>query len=88
MKRGGGLPGVLLAMAMVSAPAAAADRPPTAEERAAIEAALRGMGYMSWEEIELDDDVWEIDDAVAADGKKYDLKLRPGQLDLLDRRPD
>lgn len=61
---------------------ALADRAPTAQERAEIEAVLRAAGYTSWEEIEFDDDddddddqVWEVDDAIGADGHEYDLKL-------------
>ena len=69
---------LIVAAALVALlPAAAfADRPPTPEERTAIEAVLKGAGYTSWEEIELDDDGhWEVDDAVGANGKDYDLKL-------------
>ncbi len=54
---------------------ALADRAPTAEERAAIEVALKAENFSSWGEIEFDDGKWEVDDAVAADGKKYDLDL-------------
>lgn len=61
---------------------ALADRAPTAEERNAIEAALRAEGFTAWEEIEFDDDdhdaddrLWEVDDARGADGVEYDLKL-------------
>ncbi|CAN5507786.1 hypothetical protein BH10PSE11_BH10PSE11_13660 [soil metagenome] len=55
--------------------AAFADRAPTPEERSRIEAALRSEGFTGWSEIEFDDGRWEIDDAVARDGTKYDLKL-------------
>ena len=40
-----------------------------------IEAALRAEGFTAWEEIELDDGVWEVDDAVSGDGLKYDVVL-------------
>ncbi|MBA2125644.1 PepSY domain-containing protein [Hyphomicrobium methylovorum] len=51
------------------------DRPPTAEETSAISSALTSAGYKSWGKVELDDGKWEVDDAIAADGKKYDVDL-------------
>jgi hypothetical protein len=68
---------IALALAVLAAPltAASADRAPTAEERSRIEAALRAEGFARWSDIEHDDGRWEVDDAVAADGAKYDLKL-------------
>jgi len=67
---------------------ALADRAPTAEERTRIEAAVRAAGYKSWEEIELDDGVWEVDDAVDADGKQWDLKLDPKSMTIIKRVQD
>lgn len=67
-----------LAALLLLAPTAAAiadDRPPTAEERAQIEEVLRAEGFTTWDEIELDDGVWEVDDAIGPDGHEYDLKL-------------
>ncbi len=51
------------------------DRAPNPDERARIEQVLRAEGYTRWDEIELDDGVWEVDDAIAADGREHDLKL-------------
>jgi hypothetical protein len=85
------LKSALVALALgfaIGAPARADDRPPTVEERAAIEAALRSNGFSSWEEIELDDGKWEIDDAVHADGRKYDVDLAPGTYALLKKEID
>ena len=79
---------------LLAGPAAAKDRPPTTQERAAIETVLRAAGFVSWEEIEYDDDsprrpaVWDIDDARTADGKAFDVKLQPGSLKELRRTPD
>ena len=69
---------------------ALAERAPTAEERAAIEAKLAAEGFTRWESIELEDDgsVWEVDDAVAADGREYDLDLKPGTYEILKRDAD
>jgi hypothetical protein len=71
----------------MSAPAFA-DRAPTPEERTRIEAAVRAAGYTSWEEIELDDGLWEVDDAVDADGKQWDLKLDPKSMTIVKRTQD
>lgn len=85
--------GCLAALGM-AAPAAAADRPPTEQERASIEKVLRANGYTSWEEIEFDDDspkrtpVWDVDDARGPDGKAYDLKLEPKSYRILRKTPD
>lgn len=68
---------------------ALADRAPNAEERMAIEKKLAAEGYTAWESIELEDSgVWEVDDAIAKDGKKYDLRLKAGTYDITDRKPD
>ncbi len=77
------------ALAALASPALA-DRAPTAEERAAIEAKLKAEGFTRWESIELEDDgsVWEVDDAVGADGREYDLELRFGTLEIVDRDAD
>ena len=68
-------------------PVPAKDRPPTAAEKQAIESYLRAQGYSSWEEIELDD-VWEVDDAAARDGRKYDLTLSVSPLAITKSRED
>lgn len=77
----------LASMAMTSA---LADRKPTLEERTRIETKLKELGYTSWDEIELEEDrnVWEVEDARAADGKKYDLKLNPQTLEVTSRKLD
>lgn len=63
--------------AIIATPALADDdRPPTAEERTKIEAALKAEGFTAWKEIEFDDNRWEIDDATHSDGKVYDVFLR------------
>ncbi|MBU4527766.1 MAG: PepSY domain-containing protein [Hoeflea sp.] len=75
--------------AALTAPALADDRAPTAEEHTQIEAALTAEGFTSWGEIELDDDkVWDVDDAIHADGKEYDLELDKTTLAITDRDED
>jgi hypothetical protein len=80
----------MCALALAASPALAADRAPTQAERAAIERVLRASGFLSWEEIELDDDGprWDVDDARAGDGKRYDVKLDPRSLRIVRRQID
>lgn len=89
MKKTFGAIAVTGALALITAPAFA-DRNPDPRERAAVERALRVAGFVSWEEIELDDDGprWEIDDAVARDGKRYDVELEPRTLRIVRRSLD
>lgn len=82
------------ALALTATAALAADRAPTPQEKAAIEKVLRAEGFVSWEEIEYDDDrpqrqpVWDIDDARTADGKAFDVRLEPGTLKVLRKQAD
>ncbi|SIQ34990.1 Peptidase propeptide and YPEB domain-containing protein [Rhizobium sp. RU20A] len=78
-----------LAALMVCAPltAARADRDPTPDERGRIESVLKTAGYVSWGDMEWDDDRWEIDDARDAAGKKFDLKLDDA-LTITQTEPD
>ena len=70
-------PAAVALAALAPAGVAYADRGPSKEESAAIASALTAEGFKSWEKVELDDGVWEIDDARKLDGKKYDVKLNP-----------
>jgi hypothetical protein len=82
--------GLVLATGMLSAGQARADRPPTPEERSRIEAMLHNEGFTDWGAIALDDDdgVWEVDDAYASDGHRYDLRLHPNTFEIIQREPD
>jgi Peptidase propeptide and YPEB domain len=79
--------GLVLAAGIVSPGQVFADRAPTPEERSRIETMLRNEGFTRWGKIELDDDddVWEVDDAYASDGRKYDLQLHPDTLAIIRR---
>jgi hypothetical protein len=89
MKRGPFTAALVGVTALLAAPALA-DRAPTATERAAIEPILKSAGFVSWEEIELDDDgpLWEIDDARTADGQKYDVKINPETMQIVRKTLD
>jgi hypothetical protein len=66
----------LMALGLVALAAPAlADRGPSKEEAQAIAAKLTAEGFKSWGKIELDDQVWEVDNARRVDGKVYDLRL-------------
>ena len=78
----------LASAALALAAPADDDRPPTPQERAAIEAKLRAEGFVRRDDIELDDGLWEVDDARRPDGREYDLKLRPGSLEVVRRDPE
>ncbi|HWJ71097.1 MAG TPA: PepSY domain-containing protein [Sphingobium sp.] len=79
-----------LGSACLLAVPALADRPPDAEERTAIETVLKANGFVSWDEIELDDGYWEIDDARTANPSegKYDLKIDPKSMKIVKRKRD
>ncbi|WP_342643157.1 PepSY domain-containing protein [Rhodoligotrophos ferricapiens] len=59
-----------------------ADHAPTSEERTRIEAKRKELGFSSWEEIELEDNdtVWEVSDAIGSDGAEYEIRLDPNTL--------
>jgi hypothetical protein len=46
---------------------------------------LRDAGFQQWGKIELneDDDFWDVEDAYASDGSKYDLKLNLETLTII-----
>ena len=81
---------VALALLVLAASPAAADRPPSDSERVALERVLRGAGFHSWEKIELDDDgpSWDVDDARAQDGRRYDVKIDPRSIRIVRRQLD
>ncbi|MAZ03946.1 MAG: hypothetical protein CMN56_12505 [Sneathiella sp.] len=76
---------LVLASLSLSNPALA-DRNPNADELTMLTAELKKLGYVSWEEIELDDDspYWEIDDARKEDGSRWDLKLDEKTLEVIE----
>jgi hypothetical protein len=78
--------GLILAAGMSATGQVLADRPPSPDERSSVEAMLRNEGFSNWGKIELneDDDVWEVDDAYAYDGRKYDLKLDRDTLAIIE----
>jgi len=81
------LSGPVLALALLAGTAGATQalaRDATAEERGRIESALRAQGFQSWGSIEMDDGLWDVDDARKADGSERDIRLTPDDLSLID----
>lgn len=77
---------VLLGAAVFGASAgfAFADRAPNPAELTRIEQTLRAASYISWDEIELDDGVWEVDDARrVAGGQDCDVDISPDTYQIL-----
>lgn len=63
-------------------------RSPTAEETSAVSAALTQAGFTKWGKVEFDDGKWEIDDAIGADGKQYDVDLSAKDLSVIKKELD
>ncbi|WP_159999477.1 PepSY domain-containing protein [Roseomonas sp. 18066] len=61
------------------------DRLANTEETMRIEASLRRLGYREFGRIKLDDGLWNVDRALAADGQRYDLTLERETLRVLYR---
>lgn len=55
--------------------AAFADRAPNADETAIISDILLSEGFTSWGSIELDDDQWQVENAIDQDGNRRDIVL-------------
>jgi hypothetical protein len=81
---------VLAAAGMLVPGQVLADRLPSPEERSSIETLLRDAGFTQWGKIELneDDAFWDVEDAYAADGNKYELKLNLETLTIIKGEAD
>jgi hypothetical protein len=79
------LASILVGTATVRAPA---DDEPGPDDLARIAEALKRAGYQSFEGVEFDNGVWQVDDAVGGDGREYDLELDPQTLEIIRREAD
>ncbi|AYO85705.1 PepSY domain-containing protein [Methylobacterium brachiatum] len=75
-----------LAVGLTSVARADEKLPP--DQQAKVEAMLRQEGFTKWKEIELDDGMIEVDDAIDANGKQFDLKLDPKTLAVVKREAE
>ena len=79
---------VVAASGFAAGNALADGRAPTAEEAAAVGSALTKAGFSTWGKIEFDDGKWEIDNAVGADGKRYDVDLSANEYAVIKKEID
>lgn len=77
-----------LALGLALTGAARADREPTAAELTRIDAVLKEAGFTKWKKIEVESDEIEVDDAIDANGKQFDLKLDPKTFAIVKRKPE
>lgn len=67
--------------------AVAQTREPNAAERVRVEHAMRSLGFKEWGKIELDDDVWVVDEVIDAEGKEWEIELDAVDLRMLSKEP-
>ena len=78
----------LVVLSLAFAAPAFADEKLPADQQAKVEELLKKEGFTKWKEIELDDGVIEVDDAIDANGKKSDLKLDPKTFEIIKRKAE
>ena len=76
-----GLSLAILGLTTVAAYAATADQ-------AKVEEALKAQGYTHWRTIVLDNGTWEVDDAINAAGKQFDLRVDANTLKITNSIPE
>jgi len=57
-------------------------------DKAKVEAALKAQGFTSWESIVLDKGTWEVDEAIDASGKRFDLRIDPKTLKIISKEEE
>ncbi|MGV7030312.1 PepSY domain-containing protein [Methylobacterium symbioticum] len=77
-----------LALGLALTATARADEKLPPDQQAKVEAMLKQEGFTKWKEIELDDGMIEVDDAIDANGKQFDLKLDPKTLAIVKRKAE
>ncbi|MCE4225149.1 PepSY domain-containing protein [Methylobacterium sp. C25] len=77
-----------MVLSLALAAPAFADQKLPAEQQSKVEEVLKKQGFTTWKEIELDDGMIEVDDAIDANGKKSDLKLDPKTLEIVKRKAE
>jgi len=76
-----GLSLAIFGLSTVAAYAATADQ-------AKVEEALKTQGYTHWKTIVLDNGTWEVDDAINAAGKQFDLRVDANTLKITNSIPE
>jgi len=57
-------------------------------DKAKVEAALKAQGFTKWESIVWDKGTWEVDDAIDATGKHFDLKIDAKTLKIISKEEE
>ena len=81
------LAAAFVGLALLTGPALADEKLPP-DQQAKVEEILKKEGFTKWDEIELDDGLIEVDDAIDANGKQFDLKLDPKTLEIVKRKAE
>lgn len=76
------------ALSMTLAAGAMADQKLAPDQQTKVEAMLKQEGFTKWKKIEMEDGMIEVDDAIDANGKEFDLKLDPNSLAIVKREAD
>lgn len=76
-----------IGFALLSGPVLADEKLPP-DQQAKVEDILKKEGFTKWKEIELDDGMIEVDDAIDANGKQFDLKLDPKTMEIVNRKAE
>jgi len=77
-----------LALPLAVCTGAMADQKLAPDQQAKVEDMLKKEGFTKWKKIEMEDGMIEVDDAVDAKGKEFDLKLDPNSLAVVKREAD
>ncbi|UMY18049.1 PepSY domain-containing protein [Methylobacterium organophilum] len=78
----------VLGLALAAGGPALADQKLPPDQQAKVEALLKQEGFTKWDEVELDDGMIEVDDAIDGSGKKVDLKIDPNTMAIVKRKAE
>ncbi|GJE28607.1 PepSY domain-containing protein [Methylobacterium organophilum] len=78
----------VLGLALAAGGPALADQKLPPDQQAKVEALLKQEGFTKWDEVELDDGMIEVDDAIDSSGKKVDLKIDPNTMAIVKRKAE
>ncbi|WP_019905137.1 PepSY domain-containing protein [Methylobacterium sp. 77] len=81
-----GLAAIALGFALTGT--AFADRAPTPDELTKIEATLKKEGFTKWGKIEVEEHEIDVDNAIDANGKQFDLELDPKTYAITSREAE
>ncbi|WP_310351386.1 PepSY domain-containing protein [Methylobacterium sp. BE186] len=76
------------ALSMTLAAGAMADEKLSPDQQTKVEAMLKQQGFTKWKKIEMENGMIEVDDAIDANGKEFDLKLDPTSLEIKKREAE